>query len=1019
MSLLPPKPTQVFFIVDESGSMGSFTSSIREAVSSIIETNLDPSTRFQVIAFSEDVDSAPTVAGLKKPMHSGTRIAPAFRKMHALLRDIPAKRQPERVVIAFISDGQDDSPSKCLTDLKALPALQYDSILLTIGIGMSFPTGLVVDALRPRYHKGPSALPPVLPVSAPSDLGWAFGQLEAVLLTELMQHAPIPSKADDTVSTRGLIQFIRARYNECVIKCAESGRKPRDNLGLLNDTTARMHEVVHLARARVVQERASKTAWRVNPEGEKVEGERIKPLLSNLISATIYNPKTCLTLALSIVRRLNDMIAAASKGQLISDLPDAAKKELIGYAYTEGRLIQMASRYRSANFSTTKQSLLRLLRAYSPKETDKLLPDPINLADQAEYFVDARDNLLDLIPFTHTLPGILKVLPFVGRTLTLREPLPVDALQMNEWLAEVVALPMVHRHMTTYDFYETFQGSFSAREERVNGLMVLGGDQLSPGIFHHVQSMLLLKHPALFVLTARLAVAASVLTFILGSHSTHEGWMDLELETVRSVCANYPQTSLGDWHLYMDDIRSKENHLRCLVAESPKLPRHCRCPGLTKYLLALYLAIEGGHPFTQEDLRERHMALVTEFMARCKLQFFDFFHSPAVLSPQGLLEDAWEEKDEDGNMFGDRLLGSCTTYLQARALFTARVDQALRTSSRSKVLVGTTFRPNKLYDLTHYQLSLQRIGNALANLAHMCPGLRGEDSAPGFILGKDELVRALYTVQTVRTAYERSQSPAPTDPIPKEALQGILASHFAGRQRNAVLGLLDTFVKARYEEAHQQTHQALARPLPSGYIERFREEFDLDIGNDWAVGASGLSTIACCSPNCPHYLELLERPLRGTGLPEPVVCRKLRLHLAQGGRPLIQGFHRTVSACQNLSPELVAAMIASGEMLREPFPTKDDMLFRSILLHKGGGESALEALRSKQAVERREAMLSGLQHAVTELSGGDPSYLAQTVSTLQGQMASPPWLYEDFRALFVAKYKKCPGLTRGLEKWQE
>lgn len=1018
MSLLPPKPTQVFFIVDESGSMGSYTNSVRDAISSIIETNLDPSTRFQVIAFSVDVDSAPTVAGLKKPMLNGTKIAPAFKKMHALLRDIPAKRQPERVVIAFISDGQDDSPAKCLADLKALPALQYDSILLTIGIGMSFPTGLVVDALRPRYHKGPSALPPVLPVSTPSELGWAFGQLEAVLLTELMQHAPIPSKADDTVSTRGLIQFIRARYNECVIKCAESGRKPRDNLELLNDTTARMHEVAHLARARVVQERASKNAWRVNPAGEKEEGERIKPLLSNLISATIYNPKTCLTLALSIVRRLNDMIGAASKGQLISDLTDDAKKELIGYAYTEGRLTQTASKYRSANFSTTKQSLLRLLRAYSPKEADKLLPDPINLADQAEYFMDARDNLLDLIPFTHTLPGILKVLPFVGRTLTFKEPMPVDALQMNEWLAEVVALPMVHRHMTTYDFYETFKESFSAREETVNGLMVLGGDPLSPGIFHHVQSMLLLKHPALFVLTARLAVAASVLTFILGSHSTHEGWMDLELETVRSVCANYPQTSLGDWHLYIEDIKSKDNHLRCLVAESPKLPRHCKCPGLTKYILALYLAIEGGHKFTREELKERHMALVTEFFARCKLQFFECFHSQAVLSPQDLLEDAWGVADEDRHTFGELLLNSCTTYPQARGVFAGRVEEALRLACKGGLLEGTTFRPSRLHEATHYQLSLQRIGNVFAHLASMCLGARGKDSVPEFVLGKNELIRALYTVQTVRTAYERAASPAPTDKIPKELLQSMLGAHFAGRQRNAVLGLLDTFVKERYEEAHLRSHEALARPLPSGYIERFREEFGLDIGSDWAVGESGLSTLACCSPNCPHYLELLERPRRGFAQQEPVVCRKLRLHLAQGGRPLIHGFHRTVSACQNLSPELVAAKIASGEMLREPFPTKDDMLFRSILIEKGGGESALAALKSKQAVERREAMLSGLQHAVTELSEGDPSFLPLRVSTLQGQMASPPWPYEDFRALFVGKYKKHPELTKHAEKWQ-
>lgn len=1080
--LLKPRPTQVCFLLDESGSMSDFTKAVREAVGSIIETNLDPGTRFCVITFSGGVDAATDMAQLKRPEHGATHIAPAFKRMHAVVNGIPGKRAPERVIIVFISDGEDDAPAKCVSDLRALPAFPFDSILLTVGIGGRFPTELVVDVLRPKYHRGSLALPPVLPVKNLPDLSWAFGQLEAVLLTELMQCAPIPSKVDDTTSTRVLIQFIRAKYNECAVKCAESGRRPRDNLAILNETTAKMHQVALLAKARVVQDRAAlkaRAAAGGESEGDAGENEgnagenegaedatveiaeasdgprRIKPLLSNLISATVYNPKTCLTLALSVVRRLNEMIAAASKGQLISDLPDDAKQELIGYAYTEGRLMHVASRYRAANFSTTKQSLLRLLRSYSPKDSDKSLPDPINLADQAEYFADARDNLLDLIPFTHTLNGIVKVLPFVGRTLTFKTPMPIDALQMNEWLAEVVALPMVHRYMTTYDFYTTFNEAFSARGEKVNGLMILGGDPNSPGIFHHLQSMILLKHPGLFVLTARLAVAGSVLAFILGNHSTHEGWMDQELDMVRGVCANYPQTSLADWQFYMEDMRSNQRHTRCLVPESPKLPRHCKCQGLTKYLLALYLTIANGHVYTMEELNIRHMALVTEFLSRCRVQFFDFFDNAAYISPQTLLEKVWEASDGSGGVFGeDEILYACPTYASAREKFASKVDEFLTSKVRGKILVGTTFQANRLYALSHYQLSLHRIGTFFSHLANMC--VKDRDSAPEFILPKPQLIRAMHTAQTIRTAYERSTSPPSMDPIPRDELQNILSSHFTGKHRSAVMGRMDAFVKTRFEAYHQLTHSGLARPIPSEYIQRFKEEFGLDIGADWGVGPSGLSTLACCSPDCPHFLELMEMPRKRTARQaqkdsdpkdsaqkdsdqkdaspkdstpkesgihqDPILCRKLRLHLSQGA-PSIAGFHKTVLAFQNLAPEHVAAKIASGECLLESLPsrqvqlpTRDDMLQRSAVTDHCAGvwsQSArkLEELRIAQARARRDGILSGLQQAVSELGSGDPSFLSRAVGELQGQLESPTWCYDDFRAIFAKQYKKHPELT--------
>lgn len=48
---------------------------------------------------------------------------------------------------------------------------------------------------------------------------------------------------------------------------------------------------------------------------------------------TVYSPKTCVTLCVVIVTRLNDMKDEASKGKLLSDLPDKVKKDIASCVY--------------------------------------------------------------------------------------------------------------------------------------------------------------------------------------------------------------------------------------------------------------------------------------------------------------------------------------------------------------------------------------------------------------------------------------------------------------------------------------------------------------------------------------------------------------------------------------------------------------------------------------------------------------------------------------------------------------
>lgn len=1032
-----PRRTHVYFIVDESGSMSSYTQGVRQSIGNIIDDNSDPLTRYTVITFSNTVDYATDMAKLRPPEHQNTSIAPAFRKMVELINATPAKRAPERVMIAFISDGIDTDQARGAANIRNLPRLPVESILFTVAVGDDFPTSLVVDTLRPKYHSGSPALPLVLPVSAPTDLPWAFGQLESLLVTELQQCAAVPDAVTAATSTRDLILYVRARYNECIVRCAQSGRTARENYTLLSDTHQAIHAVGKIAKERL--------------RGERSEpgGQRVKPLLSNLVNTVVYSTRSCITLCAVVVTKLNEMMASASKGQLISELSDCAKKELIGYTYTEGKLMHVATKYRAANFATTKRSLLRLLKDYAPKPSDKGLSDPINLSDQAEYFANARDNLLDLIPFTHTLPGILHMLPFVCRTLTLREPVPIDALQMNEWLAEVAALPMVHRTMTTYDFYESFKGSFASRGETVNCLLVLGGDPHSPGIFHHVQSMLLLRHPGLFVLTARLALAASVLAYILGSHPRHEGWMDQELAAVVSVAGIYTRPALQTWHAYLDDMRSNDDFRRCLVPESPKLPAHCRCPGLTKYLLALYVAIKGTddappRPFSPEELRARHHALVVEFLSRCRIGFFDAFEHAAPTQPREYLQAVWDSASPGAAphafaaTVGDGILAAALTAKEARARFAEalRLDLSANDArNQDRVIVSTTFAPplHRIHKLQHYQLTLKRIHTAFARLALLCGH---EPTSANFGMDRHTLIRALHTAHFQRTAAERCEAPAIQTPFPKDELRNILGTHFSRQFNGAVLALADEFATARFEEHHAKTHSALARPLPAAHIERFREEFGLDIGADWGVNSSGLSTLACCSPQCSHYLDLLEPPSARTavqkldqseaGRPaEPRICKALRQHLqpSSPSLPNIQGFHKTVAHCQNLSAPCLAVKISLGECLHCPFPTRDDLrslgeITRSVAsgppppqdreqwCQWKALETRLAALRQAQEIRRQHDMLQGLQDAINTRCLRDPDFVVDSVHALQKEMRAPTWEYEDFRATFLAKYEK-------------
>ena len=920
MALTSPSSTDIYFLLDESGSMEAYTAQTRQCITNMMEGNFDPKITYTVIAFSDQCECGSNLSRFNPPQHRGTQITPAFKQLHHMVKK---NSLPERIIVVFVSDGMDTvtTSQQLATNLHRLGTLPVHSLLFTVGVGKDFPTGLVVDVLRPLYHMGHASVQSVLPVTTPDELHWAFAQLEFLMLETLTSQSSVPDSIDETTSNKDLMLFVQAKYNECVIKCAATGQSAKQNYTRLFETKTAIAEASRIAKARLGAERSAASGGG--------EAERVKPLVSNLLKDTVYSHKACLTSSLSAITRLNTMIDSASRGQIMSDLSDEAKKELLGGQYVQGKLIAVASKYRAANFGTTKNSLLRLLRTYTPNDQDRALEDPINIATQDEYFQDARVNLQDLIPLTHTLPGILKMLSFVCRTITFKEPMPHDTLQMNEWLAEVVALPKLIQRMTTFDFMERHGWSYASRGERINGLMVLGGDKTSPGIFHHVQSLLLLKHPGLFILTARLAVAGSVLFFLIGSHDTLRPWIHRELSLVDDICKGYTRQALESWHLYVETVVNPDFRI-CLVTESPKLPPQCKCPGLTKFILALYVAATGGlgtepYKFSMEELKDRHHAMTVEFLARTRISLINCLHFDTHGRSEALIHKAWSspmESDIDDHVsdrmtVGSHILATSRTLQEAKHRFDTLLDLGLCVGAvAAKSTEGAKISAKPLKDAKHYQLSIDRIDTAFRNLASIC----GHDTPPSFALTKPELLGALQIANQLSTGYERFSLHKEQKQTSTWGELSEMASKMAKeRLKRTVASRADTLVESWYTSHHRECHSGLARIIPAQHIERFKQAHGLDIAKDWAVNSSGLSNNACCSPKCSHYLDILSHNLL---VSHESICPELHQHLMMGtsAQPL-PGFHKTVSRFLEVSPDRVAAKVEAGECLADPTPT--------------------------------------------------------------------------------------------------
>jgi hypothetical protein len=299
----------------------------------------------------------------------------------------------------------------------------------------------------------------------------------------------------------------------------------------------------------------------------------------------------------------------------------------------------------------------------------------------------------------------------------------------------------------------------------------------------------------------------------------------------------------------------------------------------------------------------------------------------------------------------------------------------------------------------HYQFSIQRINFAFKNLASIC----GHGDEVSFALSKAGLLRALQTANRLQNGYERFSKPEPTMALTKDEIHSITMRFAKDQLRRAVLANVESMAEQFYLAHHKESHFGLARIIPAQHIQRFKDEFGLDIAKDWAVNDRGLSNNACCSPNCPHYLDLLNH---NPAIPSNVICQRLNQHLMTGtvDGPLT-AFHKAVSYFPDYSPERVQDIIESGACIVEPHPTKADLEgFKRLEI--SGASRMLSHKMETLKQEKKTKLIRHVMESCKEIKEAGQDTLKEEIAALQSEISSPTWQYEDFKQVFIAKYKK-------------
>ena len=526
------------------------------------------------------------------------------------------------------------------------------------------------------------------------EVQWVISQLEEIIKTGGVVSELSMEELGTSPDIDAIFRQCKRWYNSVTVKCISQQPTLPEKIAFVQEARNNFSQAEALMR--------------------KLTLGIAKPLPSNL---RVRRP----ILLLSTLReKLNTLLEQLNKGRLFEQLTDVEKQEYLCFGNKAGRFLSKSIKYHAANFETTRASLIRLVANYKPTHEDEELVDQLNLCSAAEYLADAGVNP-HLFKDISTLAGVLEGLPFVGRTVELHD-VP-DCAQINPWIVSIKRLPMLIKTISTHDLYIQYKGEMEVSGEKINSIVICGGDPACQGIFCHLQSFALTKNWLLYFNDSRLAAAAMLVVHVLGDCTLGE-WTLEELSRARSICALHTPINSKWWHDYLDCMKS-DDFRSCLVTESPKLGKCMTCPGLSKFLLGMWWWVDQGRVFS--DLPDRFQAAAVELLGRCKLDETAFF---ALERPQsaGLKADLEQDRPNPSIKALDAVMPALrASHLSMRRisslLQSALQDHIKQANSDARKEVTVSFKADELMKVAHFNICLDTIACIFAGLMES-PGHR-------------------------------------------------------------------------------------------------------------------------------------------------------------------------------------------------------------------------------------------------------------------------------------------------------
>ena len=188
----------------------------------------------------------------------------------------------------------------------------------------------------------------------------------------------------------------------------------------------------------------------------------------------------------------------------------------------------------------------------------------------------------------------------------------------------------------------------------------------------------------------------------------------------------------------------------------------------------------------------------------------------------------------------------------------------------------------------HFQFTVASIGQIFVNLARIA-GIPDYDPK----VAPRRLARLLQ-LGSIGDNGKRVAKSSFLMPVPAAQFRKAGTRKAMGHLKSSAIAVADAVFTGEYKEALRLAHLEMPKTVPAGHAETFKAKWGLDIAARLGLRACGLSSAACMSPACPHFMLPMDTPVyvQPTASGGTRIGCRLWLHL----QPLqvIPGLHKSV-----------------------------------------------------------------------------------------------------------------------------